>query len=47
MSGHFRETQGFMLSKTICLVLLTGTTTPPERSQDEDAVGGLHVSSGF
>lgn len=48
MSGHFRETQDFMLNKTICLVFLIGSTTHPERNyQDRGEEGGCNASSGF
>lgn len=47
ISGHFREAQGFMLSKTICLIFLIGTTTHPERNQDKAEMGGCDASSGF
>lgn len=47
ISGHRGGAQGFMLSKTICLVFLIGTTTHPERHQDEAEVGGCDASSGF
>lgn len=42
ISGHFRETQDFMLNKTICLVFSMGTTTRPEKNdQDKGEVGGF------